>query len=246
MGNINYSAVLDDLETKKAELEAAIATIKNLVTGSGNAGGESGGVISPENIPVGAFLRLSIADATKRFLDMVKTKQTVPQIIKALERGGLPPAKYQTVYAVLRRRESQFGDIIRFGDEWALSEWYPNNPSLRKRVPSEPATKGKKKTTAKGKAKKPATASKKATARKSPDHVVSAASSEIKTPDAAEKVLTDAGAALELNVITERLHADFGKKLNSGLLKGMMARDPKDRFVNTSETVWDLTSRTEK
>ncbi len=239
-GNINYSAVLADLESRKAELESAIAAITSILAAGG--GGSSDGVISPENIPVGAFLRLSIADATKRFLDMVKTKQTVPQIIKALERGGLPPAKYQTVYAVLRRRESQFGDIIRFGDEWALSEWYPNNPGLRKRTP-EPS-KGKKKATTKAKTKKAA-----APKKQTPTPTVSASpvqSPETKTPDAVEAVLKAAGAALELQFLVERLHADFGKKLNAGLLKGMLAHDPKKRFVNTTENVWDLSDRAEK
>ena len=44
----------------------------------------------------------------------------------ALEKGGLPPVKYNTLYAILRRREKQVGDIINMQGDWALKEWYPN------------------------------------------------------------------------------------------------------------------------
>lgn len=84
--------------SRKAQIESAIAAVKAIIAASGGSfDGVNGGVISPDNIPTGAFLRLSIADATKKFLDMVKTKQSVPQITQALERGGLPPAKTNTV-----------------------------------------------------------------------------------------------------------------------------------------------------
>jgi hypothetical protein len=44
----------------------------------------------------------------------------------ALQAGGLPESKYSTVYAILRRREKQVGDIINMKGDWALQEWYPN------------------------------------------------------------------------------------------------------------------------
>lgn len=253
MGNINYNAVLADLEAKKAELEAAIATITNLVAGSGNSDGGSGGVISPENIPVGAFLRLSIADATKKFLDMVKTKQTVPQIIKALESGGLPPVKYTTLYTVLRRRESQIGDVLRLGDEWALTEWYPNNPNLKRN--SAKAGKsdaiGKKKAPAKVKAKKQKTATPAKTAApkvaktaKAPDSAPTSAAQTV--PDLVLKILEKAGNSLDTKVIAERLNADFGKKIGAGFLKPLLRRDKKKRFKNVADNVWDLAERPEK
>ena len=75
--------------------------MKGFIAASGGSfDGANGGVFAPDNIPTGAFLRLSIADAIK-FIDMVKTKPTFPQIAQALKRGGLPPAKTDTAYAVL-------------------------------------------------------------------------------------------------------------------------------------------------
>ena len=195
-GNINYNAVLADLEARKAELESAIAAIRSiLAAGGGTGGGNSDGGISPDNIPVGAFLRLSIADATKKFLDMVKTKQTVPQIIKALESGGLPPVKYTTLYTVLRRRESQIGDVLRLGDEWALTEWYPNNPNLKKKSAAKATRKGKDKKKPIAKKKKPT--NNKTTKERVPPDVTAPA---LKTPDAAEKILADAGDALDVAI----------------------------------------------
>lgn len=251
--NINYNAVLADLEARKAELESAIAAITSIVAaGGGGVGGGSEGVISPENIPVGAFLRLSIADATKKFLDMVKTKQSVSAIIKALEKGGLPPAKYQTIYAVLRRRESQFGDIIRIGEEWALSDWYPNNPNLRKRTPAAQAA-GKGQVRKKPAAKKsgthkakPALKNAAKTLEREPTAPASVPLSDLKTPDAAERILTQVGRPLQTKDIAAWLNTEYKKKVNGGLVKRLLANDAKKRFKDAGNDTWDLVNRAEK
>lgn len=220
-GNINYNAVLADLEARRAQIESAIAAVKTILASVGSLGeGSTGGVItSLENIPTGAFLRLSIADATKKFLDMVKTKQSTPRITEALERGGLPPAKINTVYSVLRRRESEIGDIIRLGDEWALAEWYPNNPNLRKRSEKNGKPKGKKRThkkSAKPKGEKP-----------------------LSKADAAEKILL-AERPLHAKVIAERLVAEHGKNATSQSVAAALHQDPKKRFKNIGENTWDF------
>jgi hypothetical protein len=51
----------------------------------------------------------------------------------ALESGGLPHSKYNTVYAILRRRESQVGDIVNMQGEWGLASWYPNHVKKAKK-----------------------------------------------------------------------------------------------------------------
>ncbi|SRR6266436_2846897 len=238
-GNIDYSAVLADLEARKAQVESAIAAVKNILASAGVMGtGGSGGVITLDNIPTGAFLRLSIADATKKFLDMVKSKQSVPQIMQALERGGLPPAKYNTVYAVLRRRESQFGDIRRMGDEWGLTEWYPNNPNLRARN-GEKAS--KKKSKKKGSKK---TAAKGPTAAENP--AVSPKKASISKADAAEKILQEAAGPLHAKAIAESLNQKYGKDTNARIVAGALFQDPKKRFRNLGENTWELVQASEK
>jgi len=122
---INYEAVLADLESRKAQLESAIAAIRLIlaqgVGAAGPGGGGGGGTIAPD-----AFLQMSIPDATKKFLNMTRQKQSTQSIIDALEKGGLPRSKYNTVYSILARRQSQVGDIINMQGDWALDDWYPN------------------------------------------------------------------------------------------------------------------------
>lgn len=254
-GSVNYNAVLADLENRKAQIESAISAVKAILaaSGGGSLDGANGGVINPDDIPRGAFLRLSIADATKKYLDMVKTKQSVPQITQALERGGLPPAKQNTVYAVLRRRENDIGDIIRLGDEWALAEWYPNNPNLRRRA-EKPAK-------AKSKHKKKAPAKKKAAAEPKPTPAASSPSAEItrvgtlfeptstQPPqtltllDGSEQILLQAGTSLHAKAIADILNERYGKNTNAGSLAGSLIQDPKKRFKNLGQNTWDLVSR---
>ena len=120
---INYEAVLADIERKIAKLQATAEGIREIMAMSGttpNGGGPSG------KIAHDAFLKMSIPDAAKKYLSMSRQKKDTQAIIEALEQGGLPRSEYSTVYAVLRRREKQVGDIINMKGDWALAEWYPN------------------------------------------------------------------------------------------------------------------------
>lgn len=95
--------------------------------------GAWGRVKPPSRAHTNTFLKLSIPDATKKLLEMVRTKQSTQEVMDALEKGGLPPSKYNTVYSILSRREKQVGDIINMKGDWALAEWYPNHrPKAKK------------------------------------------------------------------------------------------------------------------
>jgi len=125
---INYEAVLADLEAKKTQLESAIAGIKAMLgqvstspSGPGGGGGYVGGAPAHD-----AFIGMSIPEAAKKHLTAVRKKLSTQDLMTAMEQGGLPPSKYSTVYAILRRREKQVGDIINMKGDWALAEWYPN------------------------------------------------------------------------------------------------------------------------
>jgi hypothetical protein len=125
---INYEAVLADLENRKAQIEAAIAGIRLVMgqpgtapSGPGGGGGYSGGAPAHD-----AFIGMSIPEAAKKHLTTVRKKLSTQDLMTAMEAGGLPSSKYGTVYAILRRREKQVGDIINMKGDWALQEWYPN------------------------------------------------------------------------------------------------------------------------
>ena len=119
---INYEAVLADIDARIAKLQATREGIVELMalTGTVPTGGPSG------KIPHDAFLGMSIPDATKKYLSIARQKKDTQTIIDALEQGGLTRSVYSTVYAVLRRREKQIGDIINIKGDWALAEWHPN------------------------------------------------------------------------------------------------------------------------
>jgi len=120
----NYESVLADLEAKRAQIDQAIAALKAVMSaasGGGEFSGISGGSVSPN-----AFLGLSIPDAVKKYLTIVRQKKSTQELMKALEAGGMPEIAYATIYAVLRRRQKAFGDIVNMKGDWGLAEWYPN------------------------------------------------------------------------------------------------------------------------
>ncbi|HEY6466522.1 MAG TPA: hypothetical protein VIY69_11060 [Candidatus Acidoferrales bacterium] len=120
--SINYDAVLADIEARIAQLQATATGIRAIIAmGGGVPSGPSG------KIAHDAFLKMSIPEATKKYLTTVRQKKDTQAIIDALEQGGLPRSEYQSVYSVLRRREKQVGDIINMQGDWALAEWYPNH-----------------------------------------------------------------------------------------------------------------------
>jgi hypothetical protein len=120
---INYEAVLADIDARIAKLQTTREGIVDIMSAAGitpGTGGPSG------KIAHDAFLSMSIPDATKKYLSMARQKKDTQAIIDALELGGLPRSAYSTVYAVLRRREKQIGDIVNLQGDWALAEWIPN------------------------------------------------------------------------------------------------------------------------
>jgi len=124
---INYEAVLADLKARRSQLDSAIAAIEG-ITGQigGPSGGPGGGTYVGGMPSHDAFIGMSIPEAAKKHLTAVRKKLSTQDIMTALEAGGLPPSKYSTVYAILRRRENVIGDIINMKGDWALQEWYPN------------------------------------------------------------------------------------------------------------------------
>ena len=135
---IDYEAVIADLEAKRAHLDSMIAGLR-AIAGMGNLGappsGGPGGVkpTFDGKIEPDAFFGNSIPDAAVVHLSNMRKKLSTQQLMAALESGGLPHSKYNTVYAILRRRESQVGDIVNMQGEWGLASWYPNHVKKAKK-----------------------------------------------------------------------------------------------------------------
>jgi DNA-directed RNA polymerase delta subunit len=240
-GYVDYDAVLADLQAKRDQIDAAIAAI-NLIRGGVASATSPSAAMSQRGIPANAFFTMGIGEAARKYLEMVKGKQTVGQITKALEQGGMPPLKVNTVYAALRRREAINKDIIRLGEEWGLREWFSNVSIPKQRLAKPPKQKVATKEKATAKVKE-ATASTKAQAGATKDSEASAAPQTISMVDAVEKILTEARVPLYAGDLVEELKERYGKtSTNIKSLRASLPKDSKKRFVNVGNNTWGLSS----
>jgi hypothetical protein len=129
--------LLTELEQDRDDLERMIAWVKSRMEQAdaskvsstpAKADGASP-MRFPRLIAQDAFFRMSVPDAIKKYLNIVKRPKSAKDITAGLDTGGLThQAKnlYATVYPTLLRMESS-GEVARVGKgEWGLSEWYPN------------------------------------------------------------------------------------------------------------------------
>lgn len=139
---LNYAEVLADLEARRADLDRAIVVIRGLMGqpppssaaspetvpgGSGAAGAD------PQEVRSDSFFGMSIPAASKKYLMMMKNKQSTRQIADALRQGGVHSTSKkfpQMVYNILNRNHD---DFVRVGADWALRGWYPHMPKLTKK-----------------------------------------------------------------------------------------------------------------
>lgn len=145
---VDYSAVLADLEARKAQIEAAIAVIAALVNGGmpppisiPSAAGQA--PVSPQPSPSNGtgnaeiqsdtFFGMSILDAAKKYMAMRKRPLSAGEIVEALRTGGQINAQNEnfgnTLGATLARSDAGSGAVVRVGrGKYGLREWYANKP----------------------------------------------------------------------------------------------------------------------
>ena len=138
---IDYTAVLADLENDRDELDTLIAFIKRKKLGQ-EAGQEGTGTgmihTRPVTIRTGpgaltfsapdAFFGLGLIDAAKKYLSGVKAPRSAKEIAQALVSGGFTTTSKDfnnTVFSVLSRENKQDGAIVKVNTGWGLPEWYP-------------------------------------------------------------------------------------------------------------------------
>lgn len=133
-----YEAVLADLHSKKQQIEQAISVIEGLrgtvvaATVSRDAQHIVPRAFASGPVPAtgpGAFLGMTIHDATKKLLSSQRRQMQTVEIVAELERGGVvltSADKVNTVGSILLRRFNTVGDIVRVArGVWGLQEWYP-------------------------------------------------------------------------------------------------------------------------
>jgi len=213
---IDYTAVRDDLKERIEQLQVALVAVENILASVGHPTGRERSEAPREAAP-GDFLSLSIPDAAKKFLESIRSPQTIAQIHEAIKRGGLPHTKYNAVYTAIWRREGEFARLPGSDTMWGLAGWWP-------------ASQG---------AKKKAASGAKAAAKKKPHK--SRRKRGVPIHDLAEQLLRDEGKALHASTLIERLEARFNRITKVRSLSGSMPKDPKKRFENLGGNMWVLT-----
>ncbi len=154
---IDYTAVLADLEAKKAGLEAAITAVRQLLNlgaeDSSNAPGASTTnaprLGQPTAVRFDSFFGLNIPDGIIKFLEMSKQPQSVSEITTALEAGGLKSNAKKLMASVgsTLSRMKRAGDVVSVKKKWGLATWYPRAP---KQSATEKSQKGRKRARPRG------------------------------------------------------------------------------------------------
>jgi hypothetical protein len=141
---IDYGAVLADMEAKRDALSTAIENMRRWL------GSASPGIAQPTQrgngaeIPSDAFFSLSIPEAIKKYLGMVKGKKTTNDIAEALEKGGITHGsknfRNSVSTALYREHDKPNGDIHKVGEgEWGLVDWYAGLRAKRMKATQSPA-----------------------------------------------------------------------------------------------------------
>lgn len=75
------------------------------------------------------FFGLSLVDAARKYLRIVKRKKSTKEVMQALEAGGFTHTSknfFTTVFSALQREsEKEASEIVKVGKEWGLMDWYP-------------------------------------------------------------------------------------------------------------------------
>jgi len=84
----------------------------------------SGRPINGQEIQHDAFFQMTIPDAARKYLGMVKKTKANPELSTALINGGLKSASknFAEMVRTVLSRDDRF---VRVNSEWGLSEWYP-------------------------------------------------------------------------------------------------------------------------
>jgi len=136
MDEAAYQQILTELEEERQNIDRLIIWVKNRMEQSDSTDVITSAVKStaiapprfPRTLAPDTFFRMTVPDAIKKYLGIVKRPKTAKDITGALDVGGLThQAKnlYATVYPTLLRMEGN-EEVVRVGKgEWGLSEWYP-------------------------------------------------------------------------------------------------------------------------
>lgn len=158
---IDYGAVLADLEAKRAAIDAAIGGVRQVL----NLGAEQtvGTQVSNERrdtsgaVRFDSFFRMSMPAAIIKFLEIAKVPQSVSEVTAALLAGGFKTTSKNLMPIVgsnLSRLKAA-GDAVNVEGKWGLASWYPAARKADTTAKKNGRRRGRPKGSAKAKADKP-------------------------------------------------------------------------------------------
>jgi hypothetical protein len=139
-----YEAVIVDLESKISTLQATVENLRNIrsiVSQIAQSPMAANGPRATQNIADfghDAFFGMTVGEAAKKYLKVVKKTVSIPVLVEALMAGGLKSASTnmrENVRSILGRHP----DFVRINGEFGLAEWYPGRKAVSKRRGSSPA-----------------------------------------------------------------------------------------------------------
>jgi|CZKS01.1.fsa_nt_gi hypothetical protein len=156
VGATPFDPAIDEVRSKMSGLQTTLDTLLRLQAefrgaGAGPAVRQHG---EPEAISHDTFFSMTIGDAAKKYLAMVKATKSTADISEALESGGLKHSSKSfatTVRSILGQRDN----FVRVPNgDWGLAEWYPGMGRGRKPKAEKPTARRKKTSEAPGTPKK--------------------------------------------------------------------------------------------
>jgi hypothetical protein len=122
-----YDAVIADLEAKRDQMTAMIENLKQM-RGLANSVVVAGVSVHPAvgtsaTLSHDAFFGMSLPDAARKYLSIVKKTVPHPQFCDALLDGGFKTSA-TNFREVVRSALSRHPDFVKVNGQWGLSEWY--------------------------------------------------------------------------------------------------------------------------
>lgn len=142
----DYQKLLADLMAERANLDNMIAWVEKRISQDGTVPSVASVAAVkpgepkryPRMLASDAFFRMSVPDAIKAYLGIMKRPANANEITEGLKQGGFTTRSknlYATVYPTLLRMKNA-NEVVKVDKRrWGLTEWYPS------RKPSEPSEK---------------------------------------------------------------------------------------------------------
>lgn len=143
-----FDAAIAEVQAKIEELKTTLATLLRLQAEQGGAPSPTAALRGGDaEISHDTFFNMTIGEAAKKYLAIVKTTKSTAEIAEWLERGGLKHSSKSfttTVRSILGARE----DFTRVPNgDWGLAEWYPGMGRGKKPKEEKPARASRQKKT---------------------------------------------------------------------------------------------------